>query len=296
MTLRLAVATEDLASSLKKALGVATEFQVQGVRLNARSELDAANTSASALRQTLLYVRERRMDVAGLICPTRHSLCDAEYLEERLGLIRKSMSIVRQLDTSELLIRCGRIPDPDAATPSPPAQELSINEQANPFALGSTTARSAPSPAAEFSLLCEILNDLTRYGNHVGCTLNLQLSSYDAASLARLLAEVKSGPLSICFDPATAIMTGADVVRTYRDLYQHVGYIRARDALRDVDGAGVEVVAGDGVVDWIQFLPTIAEADFRGWICVERTGGEIRRDDVSRGVSYLKSLIPRTGD
>ena len=90
-------------------------------------------------------------------------------------------------------------------------------------------------------------------------------------------------------------MTAANVVRTYRDIYQNVGYIRARDALRDIDGAGVEVAVGDGTVDWTQFMPTLSEADFNGWICVERTGGDERAEDVRKGVSLLKSLIPLSG-
>ncbi|MEQ9407950.1 MAG: sugar phosphate isomerase/epimerase [Fuerstiella sp.] len=300
MTLHLSVATEDLDSSLKKAIGVAAAMEVAGVRLNTRSELSVTTTGTSALRQILLYVKERQMKVAGLICPTRHALHDAEYLEPRLDVIRQSMSLVRRMETSELLVRCGRIPDPDsdANAEKRPTTPISIDEQANPFSFTPNSSVTSPpvSAAARFHMLCEILNDLTRHGNHVGCVLNLQLATFDARLIRKLLSEVKAGPLNICFDPATAIMTGADVVGTYRDLYQHVGYVRARDALRDVDGAGVEVAVGDGVVDWIQLLPSLSESDYRGWVCVERTGGDHRREDVERGVSCLNSLIPQTDD
>ena len=296
MSLRLAVATEDFASSLKKAIGLAATCEVGGVRLNTRSEVPAAEVTESSLRQVLLYVKERQLQVAGLSCPTRHALHDPEYLEPRIEVIRKSMSLARKLSTSEFLIRCGRIPDPDVESEAVSSATVGIDEQANPFSLATQSAAAAGSPAAEFSLLCEILNDLARHGNHVGCVLNLLLASYDLRLITRLLAEVHTGPLNIVLDPATAVMTGASVTSTYRDLYQHFGYIRARDAVRDVDGAGVEVGVGDGVVDWMELLPTLAEADYNGWICVERAGGETRADDVRRGVSYLKTLIPQTGD
>ena len=295
MSLRLAVATEDFASSLKKAIGLAATCEVAGVRLNTRSEVPAAETTESSLRQVLLYVRERQLKVAGLSCPTRHALHDPEYLEPRIDIIRKSMSLARKLGTSELLIRCGRIPDPDAESTAENAS-VSIEEQANPFSFATPATAATSSPGAEFSLLCEILNDLAQHGNHVGCVLNLQLASYDQRLIKRLLSEVRTGPLNIVLDPATAVMTAASVTGTYRDLYQHIGYIRARDALRDVDGAGVEVGVGDGVVDWTELLPTLVEADYNGWICVERAGGETRADDVRRGVSHLKTLIPQTGD
>ena len=86
-------------------------------------------------------------------------------------------------------------------------------------------------------------------------------------------------------------MTGANVTLTYRDLYQHVGYVRARDAQKDVDGAGIETATGVGSVDWVEFIATLEEAGYQGWTCVERSGGENRTDDVRRGVEYLKRLI-----
>ena len=296
MSLRLAVATEDFGTHLKQAIGLAGTCEVPGLRLNCRTEVRAADATQSSLRQILLYVRERQMKIAGLLCPTRHSLYDSEYLEERLSTIRNSLSLARKLDTSELLIRCGRIPDPESNTPAPAVTAIEIDEQANPFSFAKTPTNTSQNTAAtEFALLCEILNDLTQHGNHVGCTLNLQLSTYNLPLVNRLLAEVKAGPIKIAFDPATAVMTAANVVRTYRDIYQNVGYIRARDALRDIDGAGVEVAVGDGTVDWTQFMPTLSEADFNGWICVERTGGDERAEDVRKGVSLLKSLIPLSG-
>ena len=287
MSLRLAVATEDLNASLKKAIGLAAASEVHGVRLNSRSEVSAAESTESSIRQIMLYVKERQMKVAGLLCPTRHALYDSEYLEPRLDVIRKSMTLARKLEAGDLLVRCGRIPDPEA-TPAPTAAAPGIDDLANPFSLASSQAVSGPAPASQFVQLCEILNDLTRHGNHVGCTLNLQLSAYNQPLVKRLLAEVKAGPLSIAFDTATAVMTAAPVVGTFRDLYRHVGYVRARDALSDVDGAGVEVAHGDGVVDWISFLATLEESDYTGWVCAERSGGDQRAEEKlsSGGVEF----------
>lgn len=295
MSLRLAVATEDFGTSLKKAIGRAAACRADGVRLNTRTELNALNCSESANREILLYIKERQMGSAGLMCPTRHALYDEEHLQPRLDVIRKSMALVRQFETDTLLIRCGHIPDPDTNDETTPASTDS-HEQANPFSFANPIAPTSKSPAQNFAMLCEILNDLCEYGNHVGCTINLQLASYDQRLAKRLLGSVKTGPIKIAYDSATAIMTGASVDGTYRDLYDKIGYIRARDAVHNIDGAGTEVCVGDGVVDWVQFFPTLLEADYAGWACVERTGGDSRAEDVARGVSYLKTLIPQTGD
>lgn len=290
MSLRLAVSTEDLGTTLKNSIGIAASLEVAGVRLNTRTELNVLRSTDSAMRQTRLYVEERQMEVAGLYCPTRHALYDSEYLEPRIEVIRKSMQIAKKLKTKELLVRCGRIPDPDNSQPSATSRDNPA-EPANPFTFAQPAA-AKPSDANLYSTLCELLSDLASYGNHVGCVLNLVVSGYHPRLLQRLIGDVSTGPLKIVFDTGTAVMTGADVVQTYRDLYAQIGYVRARDALKDVDGAGTEVAVNEGVVDWIHLLPTLTEADYRGWICVERTGGDNRREDVRRGVSYLKSLLP----
>lgn len=295
MSLRLAVAAEDFGTSLKRSIGQAAALEIDGIRLNTRSELDVGSVSETALRQTLLYVQERQMRVAGLACPTKHALYDAEYLEPRLDIIRKSMSLARPLKTEELLIRCGPVPDPDVET-APANLQTDAAKQISPFSFATASPSAGTPPAKQFALLCEILNDLAQHGNHVGCTINLQLTGFDIRLIKRLLEEIKSGPLNIVFDPATAVMTGAGVDATYRDLYKEVGYVRARDAVRNVEGAGTEVAIGAGIVDWVQLIPTLVEADYEGWVCVERTGGDSRSEDVRRGVSQLKSLIPQTGD
>ena len=51
--------------------------------------------------------------------------------------------------------------------------------------------------------------------------------------LAIVMLSVILGPRppiqdQITFDPATCLMTGADPVSVFRNLYQHIGYIRAR--------------------------------------------------------------------
>lgn len=234
------------------------------------------------------------MRCAGLMCPTRHALYDEEHLEPRLDVIRKSMSLVRQFETDTLLVRCGHIPDPDASQETKP-EPVHIDDQANPFSFANSAVPAPSNPADKFTMLCEILSDLCKHGNHIGCTLHLQLAAYNQNLCKRLLESVKTGPLKIAYDSATAIMTGVPVDGMYRELYTDVGYVRARDAVQNIDGAGVEVCVGDGIVDWVQFLPTLLEADYQGWVCVERTGGDSRAEDVTRGVSYLKSLIPQTG-
>lgn len=295
MSLRLAVATENLNSNLKRAIAMASNSMADGVQLNSRLELEQANASESSLRQIRLYITEREMKVASLFCPTRHALCADEFLEPRLDIIKKSMSIARILQTDHVVVKCGSIPNPtNDSQPKPETKTAQQNLDANPFSLSSATKpATGTTPAERFQMLTEILNDLTQHGNHVGCRLALLLPNYQRDLVASLLQKVVNGPVSIAFDPATAELAGESSVDAFRDLYSQVSYVRARDTMTNSDGGGEEVPIGTGVVDWVQLIPTLAEADFHGWVSVQQKGGPEIAESCVEGVSRLRDLFPQ---
>jgi len=302
MTLRLAVATEDFGSPLRQAIHHAAQNPVHGLRLNARTEVRPDQFSATALRQLKLYVEEHRMQIAGLMYSSRHSLYDDQSLDQRLDGIRAAMSMVGKLGTSEVLVRAGRIPDPDARDPEVDVnapKDDDVNSLRNPFSFAPSAASllkpTEPSDARRFDMLCDIVNDLAAHGSHYGAVLQLQLASYDLPRIARLLSRINQGPIGLVFDPATCVMTGKSPVPLFRDLVQRIGYVRARDAQKDVDGGGIEIPLGDGSVDWTELMPTLVEAEFSGWVCIERTGGDQRDEDVRSAVAHLRALLPIHG-
>ncbi|MEZ6031535.1 MAG: sugar phosphate isomerase/epimerase [Planctomycetaceae bacterium] len=301
MTLNLAVATEDFGQPLRQAIELAAKNKVQGLRLNARTEIRAQDFSDTALRQLKHYITEHQMKVAGLMYSTRNAIYEQEHLDQRLNGIRSAMTQVRKLGTSDLLIRIGRIPDPKSGAPaeSPNGQSNDdVDSLRNPFSFAPDKRDSMPastSDAQKFQLLCDILNDLSCDGNRNGVTLQLQFSSLDPQRIQTLLQHVKGGAVGVVFDPAACVMSGSLPVRVFRDLYGQIGYIRLRDAQKDIDGAGIEVPLGDGSVDWAELLPTIVEASLPGWVCVERTGGDQRGEDVRDAVKKIDRLLPAAG-
>ena len=301
MTLRLAVATEDFGQPLRQAIAQAAKNKVHGLRLNARTEIRNEEFSDTALRQLKLYIAEHQLKVAGLMYSSRHVLYDEQHLDQRLDGIRTAMTRVRKLDTREVLVRVGRIPDPESASPTtnPDAPKNDdVDSLKNPFSFAPTVSSlsaAGPSEAQRFQLLCDVVNDLADYGNRHGAVLQLQLGSFEPVRIQQLLANVNAGAVEVVFDPASCVMTGKAPVQVFRDLYEHIGYIRLRDAQKDVDGGGIEVPFGDGSVDWTELLPTIVEANLQAWVCVERTGGENRADDVCGAIQRIAQLLPGPG-
>ena len=301
MTLRLAVATEDFGQPLRQAIAQAAKNKVKGLRLNARTEIRQEEFSDTALRQLKHYVAEHQLKVAGLMYSSRHVLYDQQHLDQRLDGIRTAMTLVQKLGTTEVLVRVGRIPDPESATPAVKAdapRNDDVDSLRNPFSFApavSAMSAAEPSESQKFQMLCDIVNDLADYGSRYGAVLQLQLASFEPIRIQQLLSRVNAGSVGIVFDPASCTMTGKSPVQVFRDLYKQIGYIRLRDAQKDVDGGGIEVPFGDGSVDWTELLPTLVEANLERWVCVERTGGENRADDVRDAIDRIAKLLPSPG-
>lgn len=104
MAIRLALATEDFGQPLRQAVRQAAQFRVQGLRLNARTEIGAADLTDTGLRQLRHFVEEHQLKVAGLYCPSRHSVADPQDLDRRLLMIRSAIERVRRLGCTEVLI------------------------------------------------------------------------------------------------------------------------------------------------------------------------------------------------
>lgn len=256
--LRVAVATGSFGQPIRQALQTAADMGAEGVLIDARSELKPTELSATGRREFLHQLSEIGLQVAALGFSARRSYYDPDQLDGRLAATRAAMEFAYELKARVLVIRAGRVPDDDGSR--------------------------------ENQLLAEVLNDLARHGNRVGVTVAITPSRDDPARLAQLLGRVTDGPIGVNFDPAAFLMAGHNPSGAFRTLHGHVVHVTVRDALRDMDGGGREVAIGRGEVDWDEFAALLDEADYRGWLTVERTGGEDKVRDTARAVQYLRQL------
>ncbi|MGE3313718.1 MAG: sugar phosphate isomerase/epimerase family protein [Planctomycetaceae bacterium] len=255
--LRLAVATRALQLPLKASLRRAAEIGVSGLMLDARKELAPGELSETGRRQLLHMTSELELSVVALDFPTRRPLHDMDRLELRLKALREAMQLAAQLNANVVTVRTGRIPQ------EPESDETKI--------------------------LIGILNDLARYGNHVGVTVALSPSADQPEPMLRVIEAVTDGPVGLSFDPAAFVMAGVNPSEGFRSFHSRVMHVVARDAVRDAD-AGVEVSIGRGEVAWDELLALLDEAGYPGWLTVDRTQGDDRPGDVARAVQYLKRI------
>ena len=256
--LRMAVATRSFQEPLKQSVQTAGTMGAQGVQFELRNEVRPGELSETGRRQLLHYLEEMNLTVASTMFPTRRSFYDLEGLDTRLAGTRQAMEFTYQLNATVMTLRIGRIP-------SEPESE-------------------------EYQILRQVMNDLARHGNRVGVTIAITPTRDEPAFLLKLLSEITQGPVGINFDPATFIMSGQNPSDALAKLEEQLMHVLVRDAIRDIDGGGMEVPVGRGEVDWEEFLALLDEAEYKNWLIIDRTQGEDRPGDIRRAMQYLKNV------
>jgi sugar phosphate isomerase/epimerase len=230
----------------------------QGIQVDALNELPPSDLSDTAVREFLKQLADAGLSVASLHFPARRTYFDEEFLDERIAATRRTMELAYRLKTRVVTVKVGHVPpEPDS-----PQHEL----------------------------LVQVLNDLARYGNHVGAVLAITPSKDTSDQLVRLLQRVTDGPIGIDFDPPGFIWSDEDVASAFRELHEFVVHVQVRDAVHEIDGTALEVPVGRGAVRWEELLVLLEDAGYRDWLTVVRTSGDDRAGDMRRAVAYLRTL------
>ena len=256
--LRRAVACRCLPSPIRQSIRAAVEIGATGIQFDVRNELRPADLSDSGRRQLRHDLEIEGLTISSLSFPTRRSLYDPDQLEARIAGLKQTLEFAYQLRVPIVVARVGAIPQ----------------EKDSP----------------EFKSLIEVLNEVARHANRVGATLAITPTRDSAADLKDLIDRVKDGLVGVNFDPAVFAMCGRDAVAAFRELHKHVLHITARDGVRDIDGSGQEVTLGRGDVDWPELLALLTEADYRGWLTVDRSHSDDITRDAARALAYLQNV------
>ena len=252
---RFALPTFLAPAPLRRALDLVADAGADGVRLDLRTELKAADLSATAVRELRHRIAEHGLKAGPAVYPTRGALHEGDRLEERLAGFAAALKLAADLGCKTLSARAFRLP-----------------------------AEGSP----ELVRLAEVLADLARAGSRLGA-IPCVTPAGDADRWADLLNDVTTGPVGVNLDTAAVLLAGGDVAGTVRVLHDRAETVTARDAIGG-DGGGKEVAVGRGEVDWEETLAVLHEAGFAGWIACDRTAGPDPFAEASRAVTYLREV------
>jgi sugar phosphate isomerase/epimerase len=256
--MRVSIQTKCLAQPLRQALHTAGRLQAEGVQLELRDELPAAELSDTAGRQLRKLLDDLNLRVGSTAFPTRRGYANPEDLERRLEATLQAMHASSRLAARVMLITLGPLP-----LPGDP----------------------------ERSTLLEALTTLGMQGNRLGVQLALQGATAHPADLKSLLEELPEGLAGADFSPADIILSGGQPRKFAEELGRHILHVFANDAVGGSGGlGGTQVELGRGTADLPELLGALEEYDYRNWVTIERRNSRNPVDDIANAVQFLRSL------
>jgi sugar phosphate isomerase/epimerase len=116
-----------------------------------------------------------------------------------------------------------------------------------------------------------------------GIDLAFETGQETAQTLKAFLERLGRANVGVNFDPANLILYDkGDPIDALRALLPWLKQCHLKDARRTRQPGtwGTEVVVGTGEVDWLQFFAVLREAEFTGYLCIEREAGHQRLGDI----------------
>jgi sugar phosphate isomerase/epimerase len=258
--LKIGIRLESLGLPLRRALQEVERLGVRGVQVDAVGDLSPTNLGQTGRREFRHLLQSYNLELTALGCPLRHGLDIAEDQQPRIDRIRQVMALSYDLGPRVTIVQAGQVPE-DPADP-----------------------RAA--------LLSEALLALGQYGDRTGVTLALETGLESGAVLRQFLDRFDTGSLGVNLDPANLLMHGFDPIESVRALRGKILHTHAKDARKVSASRGAqEVPLGHGDIDWMEYLATLEEVEYRGWLTIEREVSDNRVADMAAAVAFLGRFV-----
>ena len=255
--LKLALRLDSLGMPLKKALDVAAQLGVQGVELNARSEIHPESLTSTGLRHLRKMLEERNLSVSALRFQTRRGYENPQDLQRRVDATKMAMDLAYKLGCRSVINGIGFIPD-DAESP-------------------------------QYQTLDAVMDDLGKHGARVGAFLAAETGAESGQTLADLLDGKDDGFIAVALNPGQLIVNRHSVPDAIAALKQRIVVVCATDGVLDLAaGRGLRVPIGEGTADFPHIFAQLEDIAYRGPCIVGREDSSPA--ELSQGIAYLGNL------
>ncbi len=257
LQLKTGISVAALKQPLKNALPLAADIGVDGIEINARTELRPQELSKTGIRHLRKLLQDYELQVCSINFPTRRSYGVSEDLERRLDATKAAMKM---------------------------AFDLGCNHVSSFVSVQSCSE-------LERATLFEALTDLGMYGQRVGARFAIRTGGDTGEALQEFIQSMPPASIVVDFDPAELLLNKKSPTEALRQVGEHVVHFRARDAVHDLSmGRGVIVQLGRGSNDWATLLATLEEYQYDGFITLEPAGSDTIAE-AHESVEYLRNLF-----
>ncbi|RKX93049.1 MAG: sugar phosphate isomerase/epimerase [Spirochaetes bacterium] len=162
------------------------------------------------------------------------------------------------------------------------------------------------------TVMQDALRKICSYAQRAGVFIAVETGPERSEVLKKFIVETGERNLKVNFDPANLVMVqGEDPAEAVRILRDYIVYTHAKDgrmvkkcnpeeiygAFADGNPAGinfddyfVELPLGRGDVNFPEYLKTLDDIGYTGYLTIEREAGDRRKKDVVEGISFLEKI------
>lgn len=256
--IRIGIQLGDLKMPFKQALHTAARLGVRAVEIDARNGVKPSEISGTALRQVRKMLTDLDLRVVAVRFSTRRGYGDLDELDRRVAATKEAMRMAYDLGANCVINQIGTV---------------------------------AKDPMDEsHTILRGVLNDLGRFGQHVGAILACESGSEPLTHLVDLIEALPEASLGIALNPGNLLVNGFDLNDLSKGA-KHVVVVHARDGVRDLArGRGVEVPLGRGLAEFPQIAATLEECHFPGYYIVDRESLANPVQDIAQAIDFLRNM------
>ncbi len=260
--MKIGVITSSFRLETKQALETARQIGADGVQLlTVGGDLDPENLTRTG-RQDLLHLLDSLGLEISALCGDLGGggFVDPADIEWRIERTKQILDLSIDLRTPVVTTHIGVIPED----------------------------RNSPG----WQTMQEALKELADYAAEPGCCLAAETGPEEPELMREFIETVNSEGLKINYDPANLVMKGFDPIAGVLSLGDYIVHTHAKDALGP-DKDPKEVPLGEGDVNFPEYIKTLREKGYQGYLTVEREVGENPVADIAKAVQFLKTLLAK---
>ena len=266
--MKIGAMTTSFRKPFQESLEAAAALGVQGVQIWATDltyydpatpvgELDPDKTTEAERKDLLAALDRLGLEISALCGDLGRGFIRPDHLGEDVPKTKRMMDLCAALGVKVLTSHIGRIPD----DPNSP----------------------------EWQTAAAALEEIGAHGDRLGVVFASETGPESGADLAKFLKTLRTHSIKANYDPANLTMNGFDAVRGAYDLRDFIVHTHAKDGTRPP--APKEVPLGEGDVDWANYLKTLKEIGFTGFLTIEREVGDNPAADIATAARFLREQL-----
>jgi sugar phosphate isomerase/epimerase len=278
----IGVLLDSFKTDIDTALKSAVEVGAKGIQVySTYGELAPQNLTGTKRREFLKKVKDRGLVISALCGDLGHGFGDASKNPELIEQSKRIMYLAKELETDVITTHIGVIP--------------------------------ADEKHPRYKIMQEACNKLAEFADSLEAHFAVETGPESSIVLKIFLDSLGSKGVGVNLDPANLVMvTGDDPVQAVYNLQNYIVHTHAKDGRKLMDkdpeiiyglkpnsvegeikegAAFTELPLGKGDVDFNNYLKSLNEIGYRGFLTIEREVGEDPKKDIMAAVEFLNEKM-----